>query len=287
MHEHACRPSVLLAALTVGAATAAASGETGDVTLSVSIDGAVAYVATLFDLGGPVGQQHYQGTVLGPANKWRLTWDILVDADPSELFLVSSEIAMLNRLGSEKEFDLRLDVPICPEIAGPTTIGGSTVIKLTTDQEGGRVRNGSSSAIWYTLVGGQRVASLLWSPFLMQISGSGTAMTSDDFGLPLPSAPGFGSGGSLGIEHTFKCTHADTVRFTSEYALTADLDALVPCGELGDFDGDGLVTNDDIEILVENWGDCPATGDCPWDLNGDGIVDLEDLTILLTLLHGG
>ena len=34
----------------------------------------------------------------------------------------------------------------------------------------------------------------------------------------------------------------------------------------------------DADILVEHWGDCPdPLADCPWDLTGDGVVDIEGM----------
>jgi len=46
----------------------------------------------------------------------------------------------------------------------------------------------------------------------------------------------------------------------------------------GDLDGDGLVGNGDLLILLAAWGPCDA---CPEDLNADGTVDLIDLLALL------
>lgn len=47
---------------------------------------------------------------------------------------------------------------------------------------------------------------------------------------------------------------------------------------LGDLDGDGVVGVDDLLMLLSSWGACP---DCPADLNGDGAVTVEDLLLLL------
>ncbi len=40
--------------------------------------------------------------------------------------------------------------------------------------------------------------------------------------------------------------------------------------------GDGCVTVVDLLALIANGGPCPGS-DCPWDIDGDGIVDNDDL----------
>jgi hypothetical protein len=63
----------------------------------------------------------------------------------------------------------------------------------------------------------------------------------------------------------------------------------------GDLNGDGVVDEADLLILLSEWGPCAevpagagvppaeprAQGSCPADLNGDGVVDVLDLLILL------
>ena len=48
----------------------------------------------------------------------------------------------------------------------------------------------------------------------------------------------------------------------------------------GDFDGDGIVTQADLGILLAAFDNCPGPN-CPGDANGDGVVDQQDLGILL------
>lgn len=51
-------------------------------------------------------------------------------------------------------------------------------------------------------------------------------------------------------------------------------------GIVGDLNGDGVVNVADMLILLAAWGECD--GDCPADLNGDGVVDVADLLMLLS-----
>jgi trimeric autotransporter adhesin len=57
--------------------------------------------------------------------------------------------------------------------------------------------------------------------------------------------------------------------------------SLEPSGPLGDLNGDGVVDVSDLLILLAAWGPCPPSGDCPADLDGDGVVGVSDLLILL------
>jgi hypothetical protein len=46
---------------------------------------------------------------------------------------------------------------------------------------------------------------------------------------------------------------------------------------LGDLNGDGVVDITDLLMMISQWGQCPTSGDCPADLNGDGWVTVTDL----------
>jgi hypothetical protein len=47
----------------------------------------------------------------------------------------------------------------------------------------------------------------------------------------------------------------------------------------GDVDGDGVVDISDLLLLLGAWGEC--TGECPADFDGNGAVDTDDLLVLL------
>jgi hypothetical protein len=49
----------------------------------------------------------------------------------------------------------------------------------------------------------------------------------------------------------------------------------------GDFDGDGIVSNNDLGIMLLEWGVCEILLDCPSDLNRDGVTDTGDMGFLL------
>jgi hypothetical protein len=50
----------------------------------------------------------------------------------------------------------------------------------------------------------------------------------------------------------------------------------------GDVNGDGVVDTEDLLLLLAAWGECPdPPEECPADFNGDGVVDTADLLALL------
>jgi hypothetical protein len=54
---------------------------------------------------------------------------------------------------------------------------------------------------------------------------------------------------------------------------------LIDCEGLPeDINGDGVINTEDLLLLLAAWGPCPG---CPEDINGDGVVNTEDLLLLL------
>ena len=54
------------------------------------------------------------------------------------------------------------------------------------------------------------------------------------------------------------------------------------CDRPGDVNGDGVVNFQDILLVLGAWGDCPDPPDpCPADVNDDGTVNFADVLILL------
>ena len=51
-------------------------------------------------------------------------------------------------------------------------------------------------------------------------------------------------------------------------------------GVPGDLNGDGVVDVNDLLVIIAGWGAC--AGDCPADLNGDGVVNVVDILALLS-----
>jgi len=47
----------------------------------------------------------------------------------------------------------------------------------------------------------------------------------------------------------------------------------------GDLDGDGVVGIEDLLIVISGWGSC---SNCVADINKDGVVDVEDLLLVIS-----
>lgn len=62
-------------------------------------------------------------------------------------------------------------------------------------------------------------------------------------------------------------------------SLVIDLDARP--SNPADLNGDGVVDVSDLLILLSNWGQCPPGDECLGDINNDGVVNISDLLILL------
>jgi hypothetical protein len=49
----------------------------------------------------------------------------------------------------------------------------------------------------------------------------------------------------------------------------------------GDVNSDGIVDGEDLSIVLGYWGVCPSDQDCAADISGDGLVDGQDITVVL------
>ncbi|MHC5024792.1 MAG: dockerin type I domain-containing protein [Planctomycetota bacterium] len=86
------------------------------------------------------------------------------------------------------------------------------------------------------------------------------------------------SGDCNGNEIPDECEIAAGVLIDSNGDGVPDICESIP----GDLNGDGVVDINDLLGLLAAWGPCPSPpAECPADLNGDGVVDITDLLGLL------
>ena len=74
---------------------------------------------------------------------------------------------------------------------------------------------------------------------------------------------------------------ADPLVGNNSAPVVMDMSTVLLTGTPADIDGDGLVGINDFLILLASWGPCPPTGDCGSDLDCDGLVGITDFLILL------
>ena len=99
--------------------------------------------------------------------------------------------------------------------------------------------------------------------------------------------PGSGANGSV---HTYDWTIPDAVTNQGRVRVRMDnagvdyLDisnADFSIVEPADVNGDGVVDVNDLVLLFVNWGPCPdPPAPCPGDTNDDGAVDVNDLVVV-------
>jgi hypothetical protein len=51
---------------------------------------------------------------------------------------------------------------------------------------------------------------------------------------------------------------------------------------IGDLNGDSIVNVTDLLILISAWGTCPTSGPCIADVNNDGFVNVSDLLLVIS-----
>ncbi len=88
-----------------------------------------------------------------------------------------------------------------------------------------------------------------------------------------------GDGNHIVFNSMFNVLGEDEFDWQRHLYLWVDPNAPEP-RPVGDLNGDGVVDVSDLLILLGAWGSC--SGQCPADLNGDGVVDVSDLLMLLS-----
>jgi len=170
---------------------------------------------------------------------WELNWDILADPDP----FINSNISVTNNMASTQTFMLNVSLPIAPSLPD-SVLGGSVQGGISADADGGTLSSAGDS-IYRALIDGSvfgEPAKLFDDPTSVTVGAfqSGSLMangnTFDEFGTPIPSAPGPAIANSIGIQLEFTLTPGDQASFTSTFV------AEIPTpGTLAVFGAAGLV----------------------------------------------
>jgi len=233
------RTLLIFGAITaVGAFVASASAGviTNDPTLTVTAGGETfAWNLT----GGPDvenedGSWNYGGqrTENAGGGSWTLDYDINASrhdsgettARAAQLAFVTNNLVMTNNTGATQTIVMTTMIPVAPGILPSSLMGGSASGTLTATGAGGSMSNVNGADSMYRamidglFVGG--VADLHNFDSSVSVVGFGSESTGfEDFGTPIPSAPGPGVNSSIGITIQFDLTDGDSASWTSVFAV--------------------------------------------------------------------
>ena len=115
-------------------------------------------------------------------------------------------------------------VPVAPAILPSSLMGGSASGTLTTNSDGGTMSNiNNADPMYRALIDGVAVggiADLHNFDSSISVVGFGSNSTGfEDFGTPIPSAPGPAVNNSIGITLQFDLTDGDSVSWTSNFVV--------------------------------------------------------------------
>ncbi|MBX3354413.1 MAG: hypothetical protein KF724_01795 [Phycisphaeraceae bacterium] len=225
----------------------------------------------------PNGQVQYKG-IFKTSEGVTLNFDYKVDSKNDPIALMSGWIKCSNSSSTAQGIDASFSVPLCPDIPGGTTIGGSVTLLATANQNGATISClPGAVSLWQVLIDETTTHQEYWCPFILSTTGSGTIQTNKIFGAPIPSLPGPNSAPSVGSRNRFTISDGDSFQITSNIIVKS---LGLPSACVADLNGDGTVNALDLAELLGLWGD--HTNPClQGDFDGNLTVDAKDVALLL------
>lgn len=273
---------------TIGLGLAATPAGAGDLPAVgsravVTVDGGTVFDGALEAKPGPAGATRYGIELQGTNGAWRVRSVIDVTHETEENGIIDGFVAFSNATSAPRDFRMQLMADGCPLIIGICEAGG--IVKLTAnfDQGGGMVSVPFGQSGFVGLVDGDPEAELFPGPFFLQGSGQGVASTTADYGQPAPSLLVGSMNRDFGFDLGVRVTRGETATFELLQVVGGPASSFEPCSPPAAFnEGDGtfdpghLVAS--IQGIFAGWGSCDR---CAYDLNGDGMVDAQDLLLAL------
>ena len=221
------------AALAVGAFVASASAGVINPNPTIIVTaGGGEWEWTLTGSPNEDGTYNYEGSRTEAAGNgtWDLDWNINATHDDvgtaraSQTAFLFNNLVLTNNTGMLQTITITTMIPIAPAILPSSVMGGSASGTLTTNGDGGTMSNvGGASPMYRALiddlaVGG--VADLHNFDSSVSVVGFGSNSTGfEDFGTPIPSAPGPAVNTNIGITLQFDLTPGDSASWTSNFVV--------------------------------------------------------------------
>lgn len=161
---------------------------------------------------------------------WTLDWNInATTADDagsrgSQTAFLFNNVVLTNNTGMTQDITITTMIPVAPAITPSSLMGGSASGTLTTNGDGGTMGHLNGADPMYRAlidalaVGG--LADLHNFDSSVSVVGFGSESTGfEDFGTPIPSAPGPAVLSSIGITLQFTLTPGDSASWTSNFVV--------------------------------------------------------------------
>lgn len=202
----------------------------------------------------------------------------IVDPTNNPTASISGYFQCVNTTSQTKVVDASFVVPACPEMPGGTLFGGTVTLLVTANPGGASINCApGASSLWEAIVSDRTSHKMFFCPFQMSTTGSGTIQSNGVFGAPIPGLDGPESTKNIGSRNRFSVTPGDSLKVTSMLVVKS---IGSPSGCSADLSGNGIVDAEDLAIILGNWG--PTTNPCsPADLDANGTVDAKDVSYLL------
>lgn len=290
----ACIAALIASAVGPGASAGgtlpALGAKLDPLTVEVTLNQSVSWMVPLTAHAQPNGNVLYSGTSAPAGAGYSCTIALTLDADPTDQARLSGTITTKNLSSVPQDYEIVTRAPICPQVVGETLAGASVQLQLVTSTDGGMLSVPPGDAGARYLVDEVPIAANYSYPFFMQGSGAGTVTVLGSFGLPAPSQPAPPLLGSFGVRQRFTLTPDDTARLTLVTYIVKPADPAtvvgcdrVPIGPCDIFQG-GAAGFEDALLVLATWGPCAT---CEADFTGDGVVDFEDLLVVLSCIGAG
>jgi len=272
------RGLVTLAAVTV-LATPFVHSASAETTAFLSVDGGAPVAIPLHQGVTAAGGDSFSGSFSLPG-EWSASVVLNVHGDLADERVLTGTLETVNLGSAPRFFDMQIGIPVCAFVDGATIVSATTRLQLVANAGGGFIKVPAGSRGLRLRHDGAAAAHAFEGPFFVTASGAGVATVLANFGNN--QAPALMDEQQMRL--AYELSDGDIARLLiNRVGIAAssagDVGSCVPAGPPADLNGDGVVNMDDLLILFGSWGKCDG---CAADLDGDGRVNVSDLMILLT-----